>query len=261
MTFTGQRQGVWLGQNWRLRRSSAGLGGSRQYDRGRTWCCGRRASPRMPTSGSRKSTSPSSRTARSVSRSTRLPHPAALRPSVSRPGSTAVCTGLPDPEAAPAGGPPTLSLPHAGCCHAPQSPPPDGVGGCGPTGPRLRYPQTLPQYKMAERCGVRRRCRRAPGPFTQVTVFGYRTATADAATYGSRWVSLTRILAAPSGWAAAGTGLPKITAVVSVGHGHFYAEAGSSSLAPGGTPRARKSSSSQPPIRTFCVSSVRLCRP
>ena len=99
---------------------------------------------------------------------------------------------------------------------------------------------------MAERCGVRRRCQRAPGPFTQVTVFGYRTATADAATYGSRWVSLTRILAAPSGWAAAGTGLPKITAVVSVGHGHFYAEAGSSSLAPGGTPRARKSSSSQP---------------
>ena len=139
MTFTGQRQGVWLGQNWRLRRSSAGLGGSRQYDRGRTWCCGRRASPRMPTSGSRKSTSPSSRTARSVSRSTRLPHPAALRPSVSRPGSTAVCTGLPDPEAAPAGGPPTLSLPHAGCCHAPQSPPPAGVGGCGPTGPRLYH--------------------------------------------------------------------------------------------------------------------------
>ena len=137
MTFTGQRQGVWLGQNWRLRRSSAGLGGSRQYDRGRTWCCGRRASPRMPTSGSRKSTSPSSRTARSVSRSTRLPHPAALRPPVSRPGSTAChesVLGFPSPRPLPPAGRPLFRSPTPAVATPPNPPRPMGWAAAGPQG-------------------------------------------------------------------------------------------------------------------------------
>ena len=133
------------------------------------------------------------------SRSTRLPHPAvqghskALR-AHSRHGAGAARRRR---SRRRSDGPAGFAIPPC-CGPAPPTPARLGGGGRGSAGPRLRPPLLVAGLGLSARSGIRRRWRRAP--FTHVV--GYRTPPAtfagevdtllDPATYGSRWVSLTR---------------------------------------------------------------------
>ena len=123
------RGSTWWSSSSTARRSAAGS---------TTWCCSR-ATPRWLTRGRRPSTS---QTARSGSLSTRLQHPAALRPSG--------LTSVPVRRLLRKRPPRPLRRPHC-CGPAPRTPARMGCGGRGPAGPPLRPPVLVTGRGLAAR--------------------------------------------------------------------------------------------------------------